>query len=69
MHKLTLRLEGVGTDSASIDLPDGDAFLLFVALKTTLLQGATASKRRPRRGTAAPSEDTADLNAPDGDDA
>lgn len=60
MHKVTITLDGVATDSASVELADAEAFLLFVALKTALVQGG-AAKRKARRGAAA-SDETADGN-------
>jgi hypothetical protein len=58
-HRVTVSLDGVATDSASVELDDAAAFLLFVNMKTALLQGAPA-KRRTRRGSASATDDAVD---------
>lgn len=49
-HRVTVSLDGVATDSASVELDDAAAFLMFIALKRTLTDGAPA-KRKGRRAS------------------
>lgn len=67
-HKISLSLDGVVTDLVSVDLPDGEAFVLFVQLKAALLQGSP-QKRKVRRGTqVAANGDSGDLGSVGGND-
>ncbi len=61
-HRVTVSLDGVATDSASVELDDAAAFLMYINLKRTLTEGAPA-KRRTRRGSASATDDAVDSNA------
>ncbi len=68
-HKISLALDGVVTDLASAELPDGEAFVLFVQLKTALLQGSPSKRKVRRSAPSTANGDAGDVNAPgDGDE-
>ncbi|HRY43596.1 MAG TPA: hypothetical protein P5164_06575 [Thermoanaerobaculia bacterium] len=57
-----MSLDGVATDSASVELDDAAAFLMFIALKRTLTDGAPA-KRKGRRGASVTNDETGGTDA------
>ncbi len=60
MHKVTVSLEGIIVDSASVELGDVEAVQLFMGLKKSVV-GDVAPKRRTRRvGTASTADETPD---------
>lgn len=53
MHKISVHLDGVVSDAASVELDDAAAFILFVSLKRALLEGAPARRKARRSGAPA----------------
>lgn len=48
MHTISVTLQGAANDSASIELPDGEALPVYVKLKE-LLSAARVPRRTPRK--------------------
>lgn len=63
MHKINLSLEGVVTDSVTVEFGDVEAFVLFRDLKKSLV-GDPQAKRRGKRGTTAVTDESSDAEAP-----
>lgn len=60
MHKVTVSLEGIIVDAASVELGDVEAVQLFMTLKKSVA-GDVAPKRRARRvGPSQTAEETPD---------
>lgn len=61
-HRVTVSLDGVATDSASVELDDAAAFLMFIALKRALTDGAPL-KRKVRRAASVTYDETGGTDA------